>query len=74
MLGNSMVVKAGRGPGGLPADLGRFDLPRPVYFRRMYSFRDVRSPCRTWTGEWRRERRGAPRPPSPPCPVVLTCP
>ena len=40
---------------GLPANLGRFDLPRPVYLRGMYSFRDVHLPCQTWTGEWRRK-------------------
>ena len=45
---------------GLPADPGRFDLPHPVHLRGMCSFRDVRSPRRTWTGEWRRERRGTP--------------
>ena len=29
---------------GLPADPGRFDLPRPVYSREMCSFHDVLSP------------------------------
>ena len=53
MLGDSAVVEAGRGP-----DPGCFDVPRPVHSRGMCSFRDVRSPRRTWTGEWRRERRG----------------
>ena len=58
---------------GLPADLGRFDLPRPVYSWGMYSFCNVLSPRQTWTRKWRKERRGVPWPPSPPCPVALTC-
>ena len=32
------------GDAELPADPGRFDLPRPVYSWGMYSFRNVRSP------------------------------
>ena len=62
------------GDAGLPADLGRFDLSRPLYSWGVHSSRDVRSPRQTWTGDWKRELRGTPWPPSPPCPVVLICP
>ena len=63
---NRVEVQAGNV--GLPANLGRFDLLRPLYLRGVYSFRGVRSPRQTWTGEWRRVWRGTPWPPSPPCP------
>ena len=62
------------GDAGLPANPSRFDLPRSIYLRGMCSFRDLYSPCQTWTGEWRRERWGVPWTPPPSCRVVLTCP